>query len=217
MPTSSDGIVDRARIREVTGVFHSRNALEAAAQDLLRSGIDRSDIDISASPDELQSRVNYTSNFAADLADMPDAPRRPFVGDDDLHVASAVISSLLGCAVAVGTALYLVTDNMSTTSVVFWSILIGILAGGISVVPVRRLLRPERAKGLEPFAEWNGLLIWVRVDSPEKEAVAQEILTRHGGEAVHVHEIVLEKRTDDLPFHSLRPDPWLGDERLGGP
>jgi hypothetical protein len=40
---------------------------------------------------------------------------------------------------------------------------------------------------------------------------------RHGGEAVHVHEIELAKRPEDLPLHSLRPDPWLGDERLGRP
>jgi hypothetical protein len=40
---------------------------------------------------------------------------------------------------------------------------------------------------------------------------------RHGGEAVHVHEIGLAKRPEDLPLHSLRPDPWLGNERLGRP
>jgi hypothetical protein len=27
----------------------------------------------------------------------------------------------------------------------------------------------------------------------------------------------LAKRPEDLPLHSLRPDPWLGDERLGQP
>jgi hypothetical protein len=40
---------------------------------------------------------------------------------------------------------------------------------------------------------------------------------RHGGEAVHVHEIELAKRTEGLPLASLRPDPWLGDEPLGRP
>jgi hypothetical protein len=78
-------------------------------------------------------------------------------------------------------------------------------------------LRRERTLGLENLSEAHGLLIWVRVRSPEKEAEAQEILMRHGGKAVHVHEIELTKRPDDLPLHSLRPDPWLGDERLGPP
>jgi hypothetical protein len=70
---------------------------------------------------------------------------------------------------------------------------------------------------LEPASEYQGLLIWVRVRSPVQEAQAQEIQIRHGGKAVHIHEIELTKRTEDLPLHSLRPDPWLGDERLGHP
>lgn len=68
--------------------------------------------------------------------------------------------------------------------------------------------RKALPKGLEACSEWNGLLM-------EKEVTAQEILTRQGGEAVHVHEIELEKRAEDIPLHSLRPDLWLGDERLG--
>jgi hypothetical protein len=34
---------------------------------------------------------------------------------------------------------------------------------------------------------------------------------------MHVHEIDLEKRPEDLPLRSLRPDPGLSDERLGRP
>jgi hypothetical protein len=36
-----------------------------------------------------------------------------------------------------------------------------------------------------------------------------DILVRHGGEAVHVHEIALAKRPEHLPLESLRPDPWV--------
>jgi hypothetical protein len=39
----------------------------------------------------------------------------------------------------------------------------------------------------------------------------------HGGEAIRVHEIEVEKLPEDLPLSSLRPDPWLGNERLGLP
>ncbi len=187
MPASSNDILGQTRMREVTCAFHSRRALDAAAQDLLLTGIDRSNIDVSASPEELQRRVTYASNFVADIADMPNTSRRSFVGDNDLHFASAVISSLLGCAVAVVTALYLMTNNKPVMSVALGSILIGILAGGISIVPVHRLLRPECAKGLQAFHKWEGFLIWVYVDSPEKESVVQEILTWQGGEALHVH------------------------------
>lgn len=219
MQTSSDDILDRMRTREVTGVFHSRKALIAAAEDLLVAGVDRADIDVSASVDEVDRRLNYVSVPPADLADIPATPRRPYLGEDDALTTKMVMASLAGCAVAVALVLLLVAQNqnMSPLAVGLTSILSGLVAGGITLVIVNRSFHRDRARGLEPVSEYQGLLIWVRVRSPEKEAQAQEILIRHGGKAVHIHEIELTKRTEDLPLHSLRPDPWLGDERLGRP
>jgi hypothetical protein len=217
MRGSSDDILDRASSREVTGVFHSRKTLDAAVQDLLVAGIDRADIDVSASLDELQRRLNYNSAPVADIADNPAAARQPFMGEDDVVNTDAVVGSITGCVVSVALAFYLLTRGTAPLAVGFFSILSGVVVGGATVLLVRRRLRRERALGLEKLAEAQGLVIWVRVRSPEKEAEAQEILMRHGGEAVHVHEIELAKRPEDLPLHSLRPDPWLGDERLGRP
>lgn len=210
-------VLDRLRTREVTGVFHSRKALDTAAQDLLSSGFDRADIDISASPDEQQRRLNYRAIPAADLADLPAAARRPYVGGDDRLGLEIVAASVVGCVVALVMAFYLVSRGMTAPSVILVPVLGGIAAAAIAIRPLRRVMQRDRFRGLEPAAEWDGLLIWVRVRSPEQEALAQEILVRHGAEAVHVHEIDIAKTTDDLPFHSLRPDPWLGDEPLGRP
>jgi hypothetical protein len=217
MHGSSDDILDRMRTREVTGVFPSRKALTAAVQNLLVAGFDRADIDVSASLDEVQRRVNYLSIPAADLADIPTAPRQRYTGEDDVLVTDAVVGSLAGCISAIALAFYLLMQDMRPLFVGIFSVLVGLVIGGAAVVLVRRRLQRERTLGLEKLSEAQGLLIWVRVRSPEKEAEAQEILMRHGGEAVHVHEIDLAKRPEDLPLHSLRPDPWLGDERLGQP
>ena len=210
-------VLDRVRTREVTGVFHSRRALDTAAQDLLSSGFDRADIDVSASPDEQQRRLNYQAIPAADLADMPGAARRPYVGGDDRLGLEVVTASVFGCVVALVMAFYLVSREMTPPSVVLLSVLSGIVAAAAAIRPLRRAMQRDQVRGLEPVAEWEGLLIWVRVQSPEKEALAQEILLRHGAEAVHIHEIDVAKTVDDLPLHSLRPDPWLGNEPLGRP
>ena len=217
MHASSDDILERMRTREVTGVFHSRKALIDAAEELLVAGIDRADIDVSASVDELDRRLNYQSIPAADLADMPITPRQSFVGIDDVLSAEAVAGSIAGCIAAIAVAAILVARGTEPLYAGIFSILSGLIVGGIAVTQVRRRLYRERTLGLEKQSEWHGLLIWVRVRSPEKEAEAQEILMRHGGKAVHVHEIELATRSEDLPLHSLRPDPWLGDERLGPP
>jgi hypothetical protein len=217
MQGPSEDILDRMRTREVTGVFHSRKALIEAAEELQVAGIDRADIDVSASVDEIDRRLNYQSIPPADLADMPITPRQSFMGIDDVLSAETVAGSIAGCAVAIAIAFFLVVRNAGPLSVGILSVLSGLIVGGITVYWLRRRLNRERTLGLEKQSEWQGLLIWVRIRSPEKEAEAQEILMRHGGEAVHIHEIELTREPDDLPLHSLRPDPWLGDERLGQP
>ncbi len=217
MLPSSDDVLDKVRTREVTGVFHSRKALVDAAEELLVAGFDRADIDVSASFDELQRRLSYRAIPAPDIADIPTAPRQPFLGEDDVEVADAVVGCVAGCAAAVAMAFFLVVKDFRPIPVGILSVLTGFIIGGGAVLWARRRLQRERARGLEKLAEAHGLLIWVRVRSPEQETRAQEILMRHGGEAVHVHEIELAKRTEDLPLASLRPDPWLGDEPLGRP
>jgi hypothetical protein len=213
---SSDDILDQVRSREVTGVFHSQKALIAAAEDLLVAGFDRADIDVSASLDELQRRLNYQSIPPADLADIPTAARQPFVDEDDVLTTEAVVGGIAGCIGAIAVAYFLVVRGIGPLSVGIFSVLTGFVVGA-AMFWARRRLRRERALGLEKLSEAHGLLIWVRVRTAEQEAEAQEILMRHGGEAVHVHEIDLTKRPEDLPLHSLRADPWLGDERLGKP
>lgn len=215
MTRTPDDILDRTRAREVTGVLHSKKALELTAQDLLMAGVDRGDIDVSASSDELGRRLNYQAIPPADLADLPTAPRQPFTGGDDLIGAEALAGSVTGCAVAVVVAAFLVAWGLSPLLIGIVALVCGLAAAGIAVFRVRRRLLRERFLGLDKIAEWNGLVMWVRVRSPEMEAAAQEILVRYGAEAVHIHEIDLAKTIEDLPLHARRPDPWLGPERLG--
>jgi hypothetical protein len=148
---------------------------------------------------------------------MPTTARQPFVDEDDSLTTEVIAGSAAGSVAALAMAFYLVNQRMGSVGVVILSLLCGAIVGGIVLTRVRRRLQRERTMGLDKLSEANGLLIWVRVRSPEKEAQAREILVRHGGQAVHVHEIELAKRLEDLPLHSLRPDPWLGDERLGQP
>jgi hypothetical protein len=50
-------------------------------------------------------------------------------------------------------------------------------------------------------------VLWVRARSPEREENIRQILVAHGGEAVRVHEIEIEKRLEDVPLSSLLADP----------
>jgi len=91
----------------------------------------------------------------------------------------------------------------------------GAIGCGLGILIARRLGWRWRQSPMTP-AGTDGLVLWVRVRIPEREQAALRILHDHGAEAVHVHEIEIAKRLEDLPLSSLRADPWLG-ERLGEP
>ena len=64
---------ERIKVREVTGVFHSREALEAAVGALLESGFDRADIDIMAGADAIVEKLGGIYAPTEELADAPEA------------------------------------------------------------------------------------------------------------------------------------------------
>lgn len=218
MRAPSDMVLDLARVREVTGVFHSLEALEAAGDALLLAGFDRSDVDVIAPPDEVRRKLGAAAYIPAeDLADMPGIPRQPFVADDDIANIRIVAASTFGSISAVFTALILFLRDSSPTQIGVMGVLIGLIAAGIAFLALPRLLGSRKFSGIERSLAARGIIMWIRVHSDEQESQAREILLAHGASAVRVHEIDLAKTPEDLPLGSIRPDPWLGSERLGQP
>jgi hypothetical protein len=128
-----------------------------------------------------------------------------------------VVAGVIGSVVALGTAAGVLARDGGDTQAAVVAGIVGLLAGFIALLTTARVFRTEQAKGLAALMSRHGLVLWVRPRSPEQEAMAQEFLLKHGARAVRVHEIEIEKRPEDLPLGSLRPDPWLGSERLGQP
>jgi len=88
MRSPSDIVLDRARVREVVGVFYTFDAMEAAGKALLLAGYDRSNIDVIAAAEEVRTTLGpkYTAIPAVDLADIPGVPRRHFIAGEDMSV-----------------------------------------------------------------------------------------------------------------------------------
>ena len=213
----SDVVLDRAKVREVTGIFHSRDALDAAAYELVLTGFDRADIDVLTSLDEVPKRLGPVYVASAELADVKQAPRRPFVGRDDVTAVNAVTAGTVGAVASAATAYFALIGGGSGTAAGTAAVLVGLLAAAIAFLLTVRVFRREEREGLDALMAHRGLILWVRVRSPEQENIAQEILRAHGARAVRVHEIEIEKRPEDLPLGTVRPDPWLGSEPLGHP
>jgi hypothetical protein len=219
MGKPADIVLDRARVREVVGVFHSWSSLKAAGDALLLAGFDRSDIDVIAPPDEVRRKLGPAAAYivAEELADMPGVPRQPLFTDDDADNIKVVAASTLGSMSAVFTALALFLSGSSPTQIGTAGIIVGLLGAGLGFILARHFLGEPKIKGLEYSLPARGLIMWTRVRSDEKEDQAREILIAHRANAVHVHEVEILKTPEDLPLGSVRPDPWLGSEPLGHP
>jgi hypothetical protein len=219
MRKPDDIVLDRARVREVVGVFHSWTSLKAAGDALRLAGFDRSDIDVIAPPDEVRRKLGSAAAYipAEEMADMPGVPRQPLFADDDADNIKIVAASTLGSFSAVFTALILFLSGSSPAQIGTAGIIVGLIGAGVGFVVARRFLGEQKLNGLEQSLPARGLILWVRVRSEEKEDQAREILIAHRANAVRVHEIEIAKTPEDLPLGSIRPDPWLGTEPLGHP
>ena len=214
MSGSKDSIIERVKMREVASVFRSRERLESAVDQLLLSGFDRADIDISADKDALRARLGKVSIPAEELADVPGVPRRPFFAREEVIAPVLILSAIAVFAVAAVAAYVVIAAGGGAGSAAIAAKLGAVVAGAPGALAVWWTRRSYAAK-LEIQSTSGGLVLWVRVRSPVEEEKAALILRREGGEAIRLHEIEIAKRAEDLPLAWLRVDPWLGDEPLG--
>ena len=188
-----------------------------AAGELLLLGFDRADVDVVAAIDEIYKKLGVPYVAPEELADVPRTPRRPLLAREDATVFTVVIASTLG-AIATGATVYVMSfSGVSGAETGVAAALVGLVAAAAGFLLAARIFGRDEAQGLDSLMAKRGLILWVRVRSPEQEDLAQEILRAHRAEAVRVHEVELEKRPEDLPLGTVRPDPWLGSEPLGRP
>ncbi|SDR63494.1 hypothetical protein SAMN05519103_08676 [Rhizobiales bacterium GAS113] len=214
MDDQNDDIIKQMRVREVAAVFHLRTHLDRAVEALLTHGFDRADLSVVEGRDEIRARLGGVDIPAEDLADIPDAPRRALIDREDVSATLVLVSALAACVGAIGAVWYVIDADGGPLLTALAALVGGVVAGGVAASIVANILR--RRHDPEEIVAMYGLILCVRVRSPEQEEQAQMFLREHGGKAIRVHEVELAERVRDIPLSSLRPDPWLGDERLGG-
>jgi hypothetical protein len=209
-------VLEWVKVREVTGVFASRDSANPAVDDLLLAGFDRADIDTVAEDDRLRKQIGEIPVPAVELADVPDGPRQEVVEPEDMVGVFALCVAVTGCLGAMFGAISAISLGGTTAPTILAAIVAGAVGCGVGFLIARRLGWRWTQDPKTPAAT-DGVVVWVRTPTPDREQAALRILTVHGGESVRVHEIEIDKRLEDLPLSSLRPDPWLGSEHLGEP
>jgi hypothetical protein len=210
------GMIERVKVREVTGVLPSRSTVISAVDNLLLAGFDRADIDVVAGGARLGNQIGPGPVPAVELADIPGAPRQEFVAPEDTAAVFALSVAVIGSFGAMLGALFAIASRGTTAPIVIATVVGATIGCGLGIL-VARLLGWRWIQAPNTPASTDGLVLWVRVRTPDREQKAVRILQSRGAEAVRVHEIENKKRVEDIPLSSVRPDPWLGNERLGAP
>jgi hypothetical protein len=201
--------LERVKVREVAGVFRSRELLDAAVSALLSSGFDRADIGVMVGA-EAREKLGGVKIAAEELPDVRAAPRQPVIAGEDIVLVWSLLLSVLIFAGA-GFAAWIVVKSGGELVWAGIAATVGAIVAGWIGAQLARAIARKRIRHLEAQLIAHELVLLVRVRSPEEEAKATEILLRHSAQAVRPHEITIDKRLEHLPLHSVRVDPWLGD------
>jgi hypothetical protein len=205
-------VLERVKVREVAGVFSVRDVLDVAVHALLSSGFDRADIDLVVGA-EARERLGGAKIAPEELPEVPAAPRQALIAREDIVLVWSLVFSILIFAGA-GFAAWIIVKSGGELIWACVAAAIGAIAAGWVGAQLARALARRRIRHLEAQLITSELVLLVRVRSAEEEARATEILLGHGAQAVRPHVVTIDKRLEHLPLHSLRVDPWLGDEPL---
>jgi hypothetical protein len=182
------GKLDRVEIREIAGVFTTRENLRAAIDGLLLSGFDRADLDLMGSVDALREKndddLHINHNQLSE-----NAPRQPVITQDDIYLATTVIISLLAAVGTLGAALLAFVLTRSTAASLLAAAAGGCIGGAIGFWGIRHFLPMQRSADLDSKLKSGGVILWVRAWSPEKAAKARDLLVANGARAIRSHEI----------------------------
>jgi hypothetical protein len=200
-------------VREVAGIFPSRREAEAAIAALLLSGFDRADIDVMGDIEALNQRLKGVRMLLEELADAPFAPRRPFVAKEDVTITGAMVVGIPAFLAAAAGAAAVIAADGSAQEAIIAAALLGFVVGAPAAVLISNLDWMQENLDRVTERKAGGVIVWVRVRSPERESTAREIMLAHGAKAVRLHEIEVARSQKDLSVRRPQPDQLVGHER----
>jgi len=214
-------VLERVKVREVAGVFRSRDLLDAAVGTLLSSGFDRADIDVVVGT-EARRKLGGVKVPVEELPEVPAIPRQPFIAREDLVLVSSLAVAILIFAGAAAAAWLAVASGGKPRWAAVGAI-VGAVAAAVIGAQITRAFTRKHVRELEAQLTSTELVLLVRVRSPDEEAKAEEIFAwarRAGGSSARDRNrqasarpaiafaatgSVARQRTPRPPIGQLRP------------
>jgi hypothetical protein len=208
-----DTVTASHMIREAVGVFHDRDTLQNAVEDLLKAGFDRSEISLLAGEQTVVQKLGHAYQKVQELEDDAGVPRAAFVGNHSLSVGRVgMIGGLayIGATVAAGAV---VASGGALIAAIVAAALAG-GGGGLLGGLAARLLGRDQAERLKCQLDHGGLLLWVALRDEAHERQALTIFGQSGADDVHVHEMPASELPAENPLSGVVLDPFLPGSRI---
>lgn len=199
--------------REAVGVFHELAAFKDAVDELTSAGFDRADLSLLASQETVEQKLGHAYRRVGELKGDATVPRAAYA--DDHSVAEARTGAIGGLAYigAVAAAGVVVASGGGLAAAIAGAAIAG-GGGGLLGSIASRFIGQAHAENLQAQLDKGGLLLWVATTSADEEQRALEILRKHGGLDVHVHELPVSDDPDANPLSGITIDPFLPGARI---
>jgi hypothetical protein len=175
-------------VREAVGIFDDPESLTNAVDDLSMAGFGIHEMSIMASDEIVRQKLGHVLARVEDAKDNPDAPRQMYVAPEDVGNAQGIAISVpayVGAVIATGAVL---ASGGTALAAALAAAAAGGGAGALGAV-MARWLGHKRENLLRQHLNKGGILLWVNLQDPGREYMAQEILARHTTHPVEVHDI----------------------------
>lgn len=181
---------DGEPVREVVGIFHDADDLQAAVDELLSSGVDRAELSLLAGEQAVEKSLGHRYRKVGELADDPVIPRAAYVSPEALGWAEGgLIGGLLYVGATLAAGAVVVSGGPLAAAIAAAAVTGG--TGALIGSVLARWVGYHHAHHLQDQLEHGGLLLWVRTWNDEEEETTTRILRHHSGDNVHVHATAL--------------------------
>jgi hypothetical protein len=199
--------------REAVGVFHDLEAFKDAVDELTSTGFDRADLSLLASQQTVEEKLGHAYHRVKEVEGDASVPRATYA--DDHSIAEARTGAIGGLAYigAVAAAGLVVASGGGLAAAIAGAALAG-GGGGLLGSIAARFIGQAHAENLQAQLDKGGLLLWVKTRDADEEQRALEILRRHGGQDVHVHDLPVSNSPDTNPLSGITIDPFLPGAKI---
>jgi hypothetical protein len=169
---------------ELVGLFHSCDDLENAISTITSSGWDRASLSLLTQHHLLESEHLDASMHA--LADDPESERRPPISDTDVRQGRTMLAGMAGVTAAfLASGATIMTGGGTLAAVVGAAVAGG--GAGAMVEALGQKVGRARERFLREQLDHGGILLWVKIETPEGERKARKIFASCNASDIHLH------------------------------